>query len=78
MALNPTLASEQWTDMRKGLRIRLITILRIRMRIPMRMIMKLILWIILTSILRSKYSESLSIRSAHIGLVILGFRAVKA
>ena len=25
-----------------------------------------------------EYSESLSIRSAHMGLVILGFRAVKA
>ena len=52
-ALNPTLASEQWTDMRKGLRNRLRTIIRTRMRITMMIRMKLILRIILTDTLRS-------------------------
>ena len=40
-ALNPTLASEQWTDVRKGLWIRLRTIIRIRMRITMRIRMRM-------------------------------------
>ena len=46
-ALNPTLASEQWTDMRKGLRTIVRNIIRSIMRITMNMIIKRIIMILL-------------------------------